>query len=112
LGWPEASGGHRPGRKAGALVVLLDGALALYVERGGKTVLGFGDLSGDQASPDADPAVLDAIAIELVAVLRRAAIAKLGIEKINGKPVVDTPVGAALRRAGFYSTPSGLRFRN
>ena len=42
LGWPESAGGHRPGRKAGALVVLLDGALALYVERGGKTVLGFG----------------------------------------------------------------------
>ena len=33
---------HRPGRKAGALVVLVDGALALYVERGGKTVLTFG----------------------------------------------------------------------
>ncbi|MBV1780962.1 ATP-dependent helicase [Paeniglutamicibacter sp. ABSL32-1] len=112
LGWPEAAGGHRPGRKAGALVVLLDGRLALYVERGGKTVLGFGDLSDDPQSPEADPAVLDAVATELVAVLRRAAIAKLGIEKINGKPITETPVGAALRRAGFYSTPSGLRFRN
>ncbi|MDO2933586.1 ATP-dependent helicase [Paeniglutamicibacter sulfureus] len=112
LGWPEAAGGHRPGRKAGALVVLLDGALALYVERGGKTVLGFGALSGDQDSAAADPAVLDAIATELVAVLRRAAIAKLGIEKINGKPVLETPVGTALLRAGFYSSPSGLRFRS
>ncbi|MFL4474240.1 ATP-dependent helicase [Paeniglutamicibacter sp. MACA_103] len=112
LGWPEAAGGHRPGRKAGALVVLLDGRLALYVERGGKTVLGFGALSGEPDSPDADPAVLDAVATELVAVLRRAAIAKLGIEKINGKPIADTPVGAALRRAGFYSSPSGLRFRS
>ncbi|WP_411734671.1 ATP-dependent helicase [Paeniglutamicibacter sp.] len=111
LGWPEASGGHRPGRKAGALVVLLDGRLALYVERGGKTVLGFGALSADAESPDVDPAVLDAIATELVAVLRRAAIAKLGIEKINGRPIAETPVGAALRRAGFYSSPSGLRFR-
>src|SRR5690606_1370327 len=34
---------HRPGRKAGALVVLVDGALTLYVERGGKTVLTFTD---------------------------------------------------------------------
>ncbi len=41
LAWPQAPGGHRPGRKAGAIVVLLDGRLALYVERGGKTVLDF-----------------------------------------------------------------------
>ena len=33
--------GHRPGRKAGALVVLVDGDLAIYVERGGKTLLSF-----------------------------------------------------------------------
>ena len=38
--------GHRPGRKAGALVVLVDGALALYVERGGKTLLCFSDDGG------------------------------------------------------------------
>ena len=31
--------GHRPGRKAGALVVLVEGALVLYVERGGRTLL-------------------------------------------------------------------------
>src|SRR5260370_31699724 len=39
--WPErpddAATGHRPGRKAGALVVLVDGHLVLYVERGGRT---------------------------------------------------------------------------
>ncbi len=43
LPWPErpgeAPGGHRPGRKAGALVVLAAGELVLYVERGGKTLL-------------------------------------------------------------------------
>ena len=45
LPWPEreTSGGHRPGRKAGALVVLVDGALTLYVERGGKTLLTWSD---------------------------------------------------------------------
>ncbi len=114
LAWPEAAGGHRPGRKAGALVVLLDGALALYVERGGKTVLGFGTLSpaGDPGLTASEPALLDAIALELVSVLRRASIAKLGIEKINGNPINETPMGAALHRAGFYSTPSGLRFRS
>ena len=112
LGWPEAAGGHRPGRKAGALVVLLDGALALYVERGGKTVLGFGALAPDSDTADPEPAALDAVAVELVAVLRRAGTVKLGIEKVNGSPVGDSPLGVSLRRAGFYSTPSGLRFRS
>ena len=42
LPWPTrpdadgADGGHRPGRKAGSLVVLVDGAPVLYVERGGR----------------------------------------------------------------------------
>ena len=45
LDWPappaEGATKHRPGRKAGALVVLVDGELVLYVERGGKTALVF-----------------------------------------------------------------------
>ncbi|HEX4790926.1 MAG TPA: DEAD/DEAH box helicase, partial [Actinospica sp.] len=36
-----AKTGHRPGRKAGSLVVLYDGRLAWYIERGGRTVLTF-----------------------------------------------------------------------
>ena len=105
LAWPAAEGGHRPGRKAGAIVVLLDGQLALYVERGGKTVLDF-------LGPHPSPTILDAVATELVAVLRRSGIDKLMINKLNGAPVLDTGLGNALRNAGFYSTPSGLRFRS
>jgi len=47
--WPSRSPeagkdpGHRPGRKAGALVVLVDGRLVLYVERGGRTLLTWGN---------------------------------------------------------------------
>ncbi len=33
--------GHRPGRKAGALVVLVDGELVWYLERGGRSLLTF-----------------------------------------------------------------------
>ena len=40
--------GHQPARKAGALVVLVDGELVLYVERGGKTLLSWTD---DAQSP-------------------------------------------------------------
>ena len=38
-GRAQGATGHRAGRKAGALVVLVDGELVLYVERGGKTLL-------------------------------------------------------------------------
>ena len=40
---PDSRSGHRPGRKAGAMVVLVDGALTLYVERGGRTLLTWPD---------------------------------------------------------------------
>src|SRR5262249_30694796 len=41
LPWPEppTGAGHKPGRKAGSLVVLVEGELTLYMERGGKTLL-------------------------------------------------------------------------
>ncbi|MEQ4520065.1 DEAD/DEAH box helicase [Pseudarthrobacter sp. B907] len=105
LPWPaldvEAGTGHRPGRKAGALVVLVDGALVLYVERGGKTLLAF--------SADAD--TLAAAGAALVGVVTRGAIDKLIMEKVNGHGILDTPVAAALAQAGAYSTPKGLRIR-
>ena len=40
---PEEDGGARPGRKAGALVVLVDGELVWFVERGGRSLLTFRD---------------------------------------------------------------------
>ncbi|MBP2218256.1 ATP-dependent helicase [Arthrobacter sp. CAN_C5] len=101
LAWPSSDGGHRPGRKAGALVILQDGRLALYVERGGKTVLAFTE----------DSAALHAAAGALVAIIRRGAAEKMAIEKVNGEPVLDSEVGRALTAAGFYSTPRGLRIR-
>ncbi|TLM75157.1 DNA glycosylase AlkZ-like family protein [Pseudarthrobacter sp. NamB4] len=105
LPWPalhdEAGTGHRPGRKAGALVVLVDGALVLYVERGGKTLLAFSD----------DEGVLAAAGTALVGVVTRGAVDKLIMEKVNGHGILDTPVAAALSSAGAYSTPKGLRIR-
>ncbi|GGC90221.1 DEAD/DEAH box helicase [Tersicoccus solisilvae] len=102
LAWPALEDtGHRPGRKAGALVALVDGALVLYVERGGRTLLVF----------DEDPDTLALAARALVAVVRRGAVDKLAVEKVNGRSVLDTPTGSALADAGFYSTPRGLRIR-
>jgi ATP-dependent Lhr-like helicase len=100
LPWPKSEGTHRAGRKAGALVVLVDGDLTLYVERGGKSVLTF----------TADAAVLGAAAESLAAGIRRSG-GKLRVERVDGGFVVGTPLGAALTEAGFGTTPQGLRLR-
>lgn len=101
LPWPAAEGGHRPGRKAGALVVMVDGELVLYVERGGKTLLTYTD----------EAEILLLAAASLVDIIRRGAAEKMAVEKANGADVLDTPVATALMAAGFYSTPKGLRYR-
>jgi len=109
LGWPGLGGDeddadakkkHRPGRKAGAIVVLVDGHLALYLERGGKSLLAF----------DLEPAVVNAATRSLTSTLR-GTLPKLRIEKVNGDFAVGTPVGKALVEAGFVATPQGLRLR-
>ncbi len=100
---PGESRGHQPARKAGALVVLVDGALALYVERGGKTLLSF---------TDADALLLPA-ARALADSVHAGALGKLTVEKIDGESVMGAahPLGAALSGAGFQLTPKGLRLR-
>ncbi|MFJ3958866.1 ATP-dependent helicase [Arthrobacter sp. NPDC090010] len=104
LPWPlldGASGGHRPGRKAGALVVLVDGRLVIYIERGGKTLLSFTQ----------DEVLLAESAASLVATVRRGAVDRLAMEKVNGQDLLGTPLAAALLEAGAYSTPRGVRLR-
>jgi len=97
---PRTALAHRPGRKAGAHVVLVDGHLTAYLERGGKTVLTFTD----------DPAVLEAGAVELAAVVR-ARLRSLRVERVDGESVFGTPFAEALTAAGFVATPQGLRLR-
>jgi ATP-dependent Lhr-like helicase len=97
------SSGHRPGRKAGALVVLVDGLLTLYVERGGKTLLSWTD----------DPALLQSAADALALAVREGALGRLTVEKADGASVLrpDHPLATALAAAGFHATPRGLRLR-
>ena len=105
LPWPsrpeETATSHRPGRKAGAVVVLFAGELALYVERGGKTLLSWTD----------DPAVLAPCAHALAAAVRDGALGRITVEKADGGAVYDSPLAAALSAAGFRATPRGLRLR-
>jgi ATP-dependent helicase Lhr and Lhr-like helicase len=106
LPWPEreTSGGHRPGRKAGALVVLVDGELTLYVERGGRTLLTWSE----------DAALLRPAALSLSEAGRRGALGRMTVEKADGEQILgggSTPLREALDAAGFISTPRGLRLR-
>lgn len=104
LPWPESEGGHRPGRKAGALVVLVDGELTLYVERGGRTLLTW--------SEDADR--LTPAAASLADAARRGSLGRITVEKADGEALLgggSTPLREALDAAGFVATPRGLRLR-
>jgi ATP-dependent Lhr-like helicase len=100
LPWPEGEG-HRPGRKAGALVVLVDGELAAYVERGGRTVL---LLRTDEA---AHRRAADGLA----ALVRAGGVPQLVVEKVDGEFALGSPFGRLLEAAGFAATPKGLRLR-
>jgi ATP-dependent Lhr-like helicase len=101
LPWPEHEGSHRPGRKAGALVVLVDGDLGLYVERGGKSLLSWTD----------DPAAIQPAADALALAVREGLLGRLAVERADGGAIIDSPLGVALEAAGFHPTPRGLRLR-
>lgn len=137
LSWPaipsfagEGSGvvKHRPARKAGACVVLVDGAPVLYVERGAKTLLAF----------TTDPVLLEAAASALARLVSAGGAEKISVEKVNdvellgthtvstsalgastldpsGGEAVEHPVEAlraALQAQGFYATVRGLSLRH
>ncbi|CAH0218520.1 ATP-dependent RNA helicase DeaD [Microbacterium oxydans] len=101
LAWPKLDVPHRPGRKAGGLVVLVDGSLVLSLERGGRTVLSFSD-DGD---------VLRAAATDLAATARARRLDTLTVEKVNGEGVYGTELALALQEAGFVATPRGYTIR-
>ncbi len=111
LDWPEvvaleSSTKHRPGRKAGAIVVLVDGDLVLYLERGGKTALAF----------TASESELRMAAEAVAGLVQRRAVDSLVVEKVNGESVLSsiemvTAVREGLLSGGFYQTPRGVRMR-
>jgi ATP-dependent Lhr-like helicase len=104
LPWPAGESGHRPGRKAGALVVMVDGELVWFLERGGKSLVNF------SADPDAQRAAAGALA-ELVGIGR---IGGILVERLDGLSVLEvgqSDAVEALLAAGFARTPRGLRIR-
>jgi len=100
---PDTETGHRPGRKAGALVVLVDGELVWFLERGGRSLLTFGgDIEAQRAAAGA-----------LADKVRAGQLAGIVVEKVDGTPVLlaNTAATEALMAAGFARTPRGLRMR-
>jgi len=100
LQWPaDERTSHRPGRKAGASVVLVDGELAAYVEKGGRTLLTYGD--------DPKPAIE-----ALARAVREGMLGTLSFERIDGAAVpAEGPMADALNEAGFVPTSKGMRLR-
>ena len=100
---PDGSRGHQPARKAGAVVVLVGGALALYVERGGRSTLSYTD----------DDSTLAAAAHALAEAVRRGALGRITVERTDGDQLLGSghPLGRALKDAGFIATSRGLRLR-
>jgi ATP-dependent Lhr-like helicase len=107
LTWPVTVGAddggvtHRPGRKAGALVVLVGGAPVLYVERGGRSLLSFTE----------DEDALRAAAGALAGTVREGWLGSLAVERTDGVGSLGSHLAEVLTEAGFRATPKGLRLR-
>jgi ATP-dependent Lhr-like helicase len=99
LPWPESAGG-RAGRSAGAHVVLVEGRLVAFVERGGRTVTTFSEDEGD--------------VMRAAAAIRRLGetrIPRMTVASIDGSSASETPLGRALEGAGFAKSYKGLALR-
>lgn len=95
---PENKTGPR--RVAGASVVLVDGQLALFVDKGGKRMGSF------PAADDPDVAAMAARALAVVANRQRGKLRR--IETIDGEPARTSELADTLKGAAFTSETRGL----
>ncbi len=93
--WPKRADG-RAARVAGALVVTLGGEEALFVERGGRSLVPLRDPEDEWLRP--------ALAA-LVAHARRTGVKRLAVERFDSEPVAESSVMALLLEAGFVAGP-------
>jgi ATP-dependent Lhr-like helicase len=90
LPWPDSI----TGRRAGSRVVLVEGALVLEHSRARRAITAF----------NKDEGALEQAVVALASGRGRS----LEVVTVNGSPVLETPLAAVLRRAGFVSTSRGL----
>ncbi|HEY4238055.1 MAG TPA: hypothetical protein VGM45_12070, partial [Gaiellaceae bacterium] len=95
LPWPKRAGA-RAARVAGAHVVLLGGEPALFVERGGRSLVPLREPDEEWLRP-----ALEA----LVGFVKRGGAKRLAVERFDGEPVTETLVMPLLVEAGFLAGP-------
>jgi ATP-dependent helicase Lhr and Lhr-like helicase len=81
-------------------VVMVDGKLALFVERGGRSMLSF----------STEPDELGLAVETMTFAVKDGGLERLSIEKVDGRSVFETPLAPVLLQAGFTESPRGLRF--
>ena len=95
LPWPKPAGG-RAARVAGAQVVLLGGEPALFVERGGRSIVSL---------REPDEAWLRPALAALVGHVKDKRGKRLAVERFDGEPVGETELMPLLLEAGFLAGP-------
>ncbi len=95
LPWPKRAGA-RAARVAGAHVVLLGGEAALFVERGGRSLVPLREPEEEWLRP--------ALAA-LVAFVKRGGAKRLAVERFDGEPVAESLAMPLLLEAGFLAGP-------
>jgi ATP-dependent Lhr-like helicase len=93
--WPRRAGA-RAARVAGAQVILLGGEAALFVERGGRSLVPL---------RDPDEAWLRPALGALVRYVRGGGAKRLAVERFDGKPVAETDLMPLLVEVGFVAGP-------
>ncbi len=111
LPWPERpkldgkQEGRRPGRSAGAVVALVDGALAAWMGRGERHLVTFFDQVKERAPGDVALVLARALAEQVASGKRRGH--GMIIREIDGVPARESPVAQALVAAGFQAGSEG-----
>jgi ATP-dependent Lhr-like helicase len=95
LPWPKRSGA-RAARVAGAYVVLLDGEAALFVDRGGRSLVPLREPEEEWLRR-----ALEA----LVAYVPKMGVKRLAVERFDAQPVGETMLMPLLLEAGFVAGP-------
>ena len=111
LRWPAQQGAapRGPSRSAGAQVVLVDGALAAFVSRGGRQAWAW--------MPETEPErsrMARATASALATIAARGLVERRGgmlLEEIDGTFAGEHPLALYLSEAGFSPSPLGLQLR-
>jgi ATP-dependent Lhr-like helicase len=109
LPWPKREGGERrPARVAGAYVVLVDQEPVLYVERGGRGLLTLAGGATAHGAAAGRPDPVEGALAALAEAVRTGRVGKLSLERIDGRPAIESTYVRALGELGFQTGPRRL----